>query len=260
MSHRYKGITGTRLIAPIVWTLLSHGVNLAIYRSSVELIIPLGLRGYRLIQGAATVLSIAATLWFLVTLGLWIIQKIKDRPVKIPTEDPVVNEGMLSASGKLSDEYVLGSMVRQGTGKWRGIRDDVQRVTDQLILMNSYQERLSHLLANNNAGALSDAEGILEKVEQQILGNVRKILNYMEVLGVEDEDAIVGYLESCEKDNERLLNSTKTFLISVTGYLNEQGEDSAKSLKMLEEFQAILAGEETFGQEQQSSDGFELKL
>ena len=251
--------SGQKWIPSAVCMLLANAVNLLIYFTSDSLIIPIGIKGYRAIQGVGIFAASITTLWFAVAMIRLLLEKKKEAPKEEPESVYYANEGMLSASGKLSDEYVLECVTRQGTGKWRIIKEDVEAITDQLILMNSYQERLSNLLANNSAGALSDAEGLLDKVEQQILGNVRKVLNYMEILGTEDKEAVLGYLKACAKDNERLLSSTKTFLISVTGYLNDQGEDSSKSLKMLEEFQNVLAGEETFAQKT-AEDQVVLKL
>lgn len=249
MNTEKRRSSAKSLIPPISFTLAGALASILIYLSSADLIIPLGVKGYRLVQGGSVALSIVFALWFIAALIRFFINRQAEKAAEEPVTRKPIREGMLSASGKLSDEYVLGCIASQGTGKWRLLKPEIERVTDQLIMMNSYQDRLGHLLASNSASALSDAEGLLDKVEQQILGNVRKVLNYMEILGIEDKDTIAGYLAACEKDNARLLSSTKAFLISVTDYLNDQGEDSSKSLRMLEEFQSVLSGDVSFGQE-----------
>ena len=203
-------------------------------------IVSIGIGGYRLLRTGSLGISVLVSFLYFGLMIRYFLQKkpkIKDIPIE-------KEENTLDINGKLSDDYILECITKQGRYKWTVVENDVKNITDQLILMNSYQDRLDKLLQNNNAKELSDAVDLLERIEQQILANVRKILNFMEILSPtssEDVQTIREYIYECMAENTKLLNSTKDFLICVTGFLNDQGTNG-KSLQMMEEFKAVLLG------------------
>lgn len=221
-------------------TLAINVLNIGILLSSDAMIIHFGAKGFKTLQGIASVASALATVLFVTLVTRTIIKNHKEKPRHSEEEEP--QTGMLSASGKLSDEYVMKQLVNQGLTKWKCIEGDVSKLTDQLILMNSYQDRLSKLLSNNSAQALSDTEDILERMEQQILSNVRKVLNFMQILGTDDRQTVSEYIAVCVQDNQKLLDATKDFLLCITDFLNGQGKNNANDLQMVEDFKAILMG------------------
>ncbi len=224
-----------------VVTLAINALNIGVWSAANDLIINLGTRGYRVLQiGTAAVSVMACVLYIAFVISL-ILKAKKENPPP-PREEKKQADGMLSATGKLSDEYVMQKLVNQGLTKWKCLEREVSDLTEQLILMNSYQESLTKLLANNSAQALSDTEDILERIEQQILGNVRKVLNFMEILGTDDKQTVSEYIRVSVQDNQKLLDATKDFLICVTGFLNDQGTNGDANLQMVEDFKAVLVG------------------
>lgn len=207
------------------------------------LIIPLGIKLYRSLQAILVGGSIIFTGLYVIQMIVYVLLKRKENPK--PKDLPIKeNKASLDVTGRLSDDYVCSLMANQGLHKWKCLQEDVKLITDQLVLMNSYQERLSKLLENNNMKELADAEDLLERIEQQILSNVRKVLNFMEILSpnmMEDRETVKEYMSDCVTENIKLLNATKDFLICVTGFVNDQGLDG-KSLQMMEEFKTVLMG------------------
>lgn len=149
-------------------------------------------------------------------------------------------DGTLSVFGDLSDEYVLKETSRQGLSKWNCLKPEIETLTDQMVLMNSYQDRLSKLLINNEAQSLCEAEELVSKMEQQILLNVRKVLNYMEIFDVPDREKMKECILQCAKENTGLLNATKDFLLCVTNFLNNQGNYAEDGMQMVEDFKKVL--------------------
>lgn len=230
------GILGGGLV-----TLVINAVNIGVLLSENAMIINMGAKAYYGVRGTTIGLAVGATVLYVGFCIATIIKGIKEkRPVAMEEMEP--SDGMLSASGKLSDEYVLRQVVNYGRTKWKCLENEISALAEQLVLMNSYQDRLSKLLANNSAQALSDTENILERIEQQVLGNTRKVLNFMEILGTDDRQKVSEYLKTCVQDNKKLLDATKDFLICVTGFLNDQGTNGDANLQMVEDFKAVLMG------------------
>ena len=239
-------------------TLVINAVNIGVLLSENAMIINLGAKGYYGVRGTTIGLAVAATVIY---VGFCIATIIKGKKEKVPIEQEETQsgDGMLSASGKLSDEYVLRHIVNYGRTKWKCLESEISVLAEQLILMNSYQDRLTKLLVNNSAQALSDTEDILERIEQQVLGNTRKVLNFMEILGTDDKQKVSEYLKICIQDNKKLLDATKDFLICVTGFLNDQGTNGDANLQMVEDFKAILVGN-IGGAGNNESDGQNITL
>jgi cobalamin-dependent methionine synthase I len=108
--------------------------------------------------------------------------------------------------------------------------------------MDSYQERLSRLLQTNDVHTLSDTEEILDRVEQYICRNVRKVLNYMEVVdpsSPEDVELVRTKFSTCCSDNQDQLKQTQEFIIALTDFINQQG-DSDNDLSMLEVYKNTI--------------------
>ena len=237
MKKKGAGFPVVSLIVALIVNAVRFGLSL----STDTLIIYLGAKGFKSLLGVAGGAAVIVSLIFLALLVRFFVLKGKEKKEASEMEQ-YMQDGMLSASGKLSDDYVMRQLVSQGRLKWKCLENDIKGLTDQLLQINSYQDRLSKLLANNSAQALSDTEDILEKIEQQILGNVRKVLNFMEVLGVEDQQTVKEYIELCRQENGKLLDATKDFLICVTDFLNGQGASGEAGLKMVEDFKSILVG------------------
>ena len=150
-------------------------------------------------------------------------------------------ESYLSASSRLEEQLLREELKKAASGEWRGSAGDIQKLFDQSVKMDTYQEKLDKLIKKNGADALDDTEEVLEKAEQYLLQNIRKTLNYMDVLdaGTEADAArVTGFIQKAVTDNETILSSVSDFLLSVTEYLNSQG--STDGLEMLNSYKQVL--------------------
>ena len=151
-------------------------------------------------------------------------------------------ESVLSVSRRLSEETIRRELL-DNTGDWSVCRDGINMLVSQSQRMDDMQSRLSELLRKNGADKLDDAEDTLDRVEQGLLKNIRKVLNYMEVGSAdrrEDLDKVSSSIERCVADNEKLLDNTSGFLLAMTDYLNSQGDDERDELTTLQSFKDIL--------------------
>ena len=109
-------------------------------------------------------------------------------------------------------------------------------------MMDRYQDKLNRLLKENGADALNDTEEILEKVEQYLCKNVRKVLNYMNVAdprNLSDQEMIRNKLKNCEAANSVQLDQTQQFLFALTEFLNRQGDEDTGT-DMLEMYRQTI--------------------
>lgn len=134
----------------------------------------------------------------------------------------------LPMKGKLKNHELRKILTGQIDGPWFDVAREGDELIFQMKQMDVYQDKLAALLAENDATALSDAENLLDSVEQYLCRNVRKVLNYMSVANPEtDSDMIRDRMEECKKDNGDRLKQTQEFIYAMTEYLNGQGEGTA---------------------------------
>ncbi|MGN1141303.1 MAG: hypothetical protein ACI4TF_08875, partial [Oliverpabstia sp.] len=142
------------------------------------------------------------------------------------------SEAYLSVSDKLDSSFIQSLLEKKAREEWSVLEVRLTRVKGQLQEMDECQSRLSRLLADNGATALSSTQEVLDKVEQYLCKNVRKCLNYMGVADPRSQDdiALVGSkLDSCYEDNQEKLAQIDEFLKTVVEYLNRQGDEEAES-------------------------------
>ena len=152
-------------------------------------------------------------------------------------------ESVLSVSKRLSEETIRNELTENLSTYWKVYEDGINMLISQSNKMDDLQARLSDLLRKNGADKLDDAEDTLDRVEQGLLKNIRKVLNYMEVASPEreeDREKVSSSIEQCVGENEKLLENTSGFLIALTDYLNTQGEDDRDELSTLLSFKDIL--------------------
>ncbi|MBQ1548011.1 MAG: hypothetical protein IIZ61_06415, partial [Lachnospiraceae bacterium] len=137
---------------------------------------------------------------------------------------------------------LLRDQLKEGIKlKWRELEKDLNVLYDQSVKMDMMQENLANLLKKNGAERLDDAEGVLNKAEQYLLQNIRKVLNYMEVCDNDTDEGVKKVKDSavaCRAENENVLKTTSDFLIAMTEYLNEEG--TSDGLSSLMEYKDIL--------------------
>ena len=151
-----------------------------------------------------------------------------------------MNAAYLDSSGNLV-EKLLRQQLNQKKEEWGALDGLINKAFDQSIKMDGFQEKLSKLLKVNGAERLNDSEEVLDKAEQYLLQNIRKVLNFMEACDSSTEtgvNKVRDSLKACINDNERILSNASDFLIAMTEYLNSQGESS--DINSLEEYKNIL--------------------
>ena len=195
------------------------------------LIVAYGIRAYRAVRGAACILagitSGAAAVSFIgaarekrmLLEAKAEFEKKKEEAGRIPA--------ILSMKGKLDSGKLREIMRRQVSGDWEMFEEEGSECIAQMEQMDEYREKLHLLLADNDAGRLSDSESVLDRAEQYICRNVRKVLNYMSVAGDGEEDAeLVGNgIRECLEKNGEQLERVKKFVYAMAEYLNHQGDD-----------------------------------
>lgn len=211
-----------------------------------SIVIDIGIRGYyRLIHLMifVLVLTIISNIVFYFCASL---KKKREKQSLIQAEalkeEEQLKESSLSVKHKL-DNYELRNILQENSmGEWNCLSDDVNQLVSQLHDMDAEQERLRVLLKHNAADVLSDTEAVLERSEQYMCRNVRKVINYMSVYH-SDSDADVKALQQevleCQKLNGALLSEVHEFLLMLTEFLNKQGDNSYDG-HMLETYKETL--------------------
>ena len=148
----------------------------------------------------------------------------------------------LSASRKLRNHELRELLNGYAEGDFSSIRSVIDPCITQMNKMDDYQERLHVLLTNNDAGALSDTEEILDRAEQYLCRNVRKVLNYMSIADSsrpEERSMVKDKLSDCCSENADVLRQVQEFLVALTEFLNHQGE-SEQDISMLEIYKKTI--------------------
>ena len=218
-----------------------------------DIVINLGIRGYHVLSGTALVLVILFLVLTVILGGTEVLRLSKER--KEYAEEVVRRQeaqnnlrleenkkgSYLDTSGQLV-ERLLRDQLKEGIKlKWRELEKDLNVLYDQSVKMDMMQENLANLLKKNGAERLDDAEGVLNKAEQYLLQNIRKVLNYMEVCDSDTDEGVKKVKDSavaCRAENENVLKTTSDFLIAMTEYLNEEG--TSDGLSSLMEYKDIL--------------------
>ena len=151
-----------------------------------------------------------------------------------------MNAAYLDSSGNLV-EKLLRQQLNQKKAEWASLDELISKVYGQSVKMDGFQEKLTKLLKVNGAERLNDSEEVLDKAEQYLLQNIRKVLNFMEACDSSTEtgvNKVRDSLKACINDNDRILSNASDFLLAMTEYLNSQGASS--DINSLEEYKNIL--------------------
>ena len=148
----------------------------------------------------------------------------------------------LSVRSGLDAEKIQELLQEKLEGEWGIYKNEIGSCLDQMKTMDRYQNKLNRLLKENGADTLNDTEEILERVEQYLCKNVRKVLNYMNVADtndVSDQEMIQNKLKNCEEANSVQLDQTQQFLFALTEFLNRQGDEDTGT-DMLEMYRQTI--------------------
>lgn len=112
----------------------------------------------------------------------------------------------------------------------------------QMKRMNTWQARLSNLIRTNAATDLHKAEDLLDKLEQNMLGRLRKAFNWIQMTDMTETaitDELKRNLRKIQDENDTILQKAQSLCETLTTYLNTQDEDKT-SINQLEHFIVTL--------------------
>lgn len=171
-------------------------------------------------------------------------QDRKNRNILKKKEEELVREKSLSEAGlslgkKLDGTVIRKMLVLAKNTEWKSLSVEIDRCLGQMDQMDDYQKKLEFLLAKNDAGAWKDTEDVLDQVEQYLYRNIRKVLNYLNVLNSSDMERARIKLEECIEDNDSQLSQVQEFLLALTDLLNMQGSGN-QEIETLEMYKDMI--------------------
>lgn len=218
--------------------------NLLVHMMRDTIIVETGIRTYRTIESAAAlVFAVLAVFACVVTLILAVRRNSGRKEERRAQEENLARqaeterqerrkESPLAVSDRL-DPPTLQARVRAACETLFGEQKKVMaQILNQMYRMDALQEKHLRLLKNNAAYALKDTADILDQVEQYMCRNVRKVLNYVDILDMsvgEDRGTLLVHEKECEKANGEQLQKTQDFLVALTEFLNRQGDGQGGS-------------------------------
>lgn len=236
-------VVGCAAIACICLHLSMHGI-----------VISYGIRFYRGLRNA--VFSVSAVISIAVT-ALYVSDLVKQRKWQSARDEEAAraevkreearqeeekHREVLSVSKKMDSEKIRGLLAEYAAQKWSALAQPLMQLKLQLDMMDEHQEKLAHLLDVNGADALANTEDILDRVEQYLCKNVRKVLNYLDVADNEEEKDIRLVQEKltvCHEEGQKQLQQVQEFLFALAEFLNKQGEDD-NSMEMLDIYKSTI--------------------
>lgn len=147
---------------------------------------------------------------------------------------------VLSVSRKMDSGRIRELLTGYAAGKWSALSQPLMQLKVQLDAMDEHQDKLAHLLDINGADALANTEDILDRVEQYLCKNVRKVLNYLDVADpAKDAGLVADKLAACHEEGTKQLAQVQEFLFALADFLNRQGEDD-NSMELLNLYKSTI--------------------
>lgn len=251
MQDRKQKIKGIYVIL-IIGLFAAACVYLHLQTDSI--IIRNGIRFYRKLRTGVLSVGGILSILVLVLYGLeWrrrqIWQKEKDEKtaqMEVRKEEMLreqeKHKEVLSVSKKMDAQKIQELLLENAAEKWHGLSQQLLQIRMQMNIMDEYEEKLSHLLDVNGAAALANTEDVLDRVEQYLCKNVRKVLNYMDVADNDSDEAVRQVerrLQICHEEGQKQLQQVQEFLFALAEFLNKQGEDD-NSMEMLDIYKSTI--------------------
>ena len=137
-------------------------------------------------------------------------------------------------SGSYNEEEIRAYLVQLFDTMPPKFTPWLEKYQAQLDRMNSYQARLSRMLKQNGADDLTEAEALLDKLEQNIFGMMRRVFNWLTMYdAASPEEPLMKNLAEAEAHNEKALEQAGRLCAAITEYINNQGSkvDVTSSVK-----------------------------
>lgn len=205
-----------------------------------DIIINLGIRQYRIISIASIIITVIFCILYIYSVISNKISRNNEKKRLNAEREAIQNENskkeaVLSVKDKLNRKE-LTKILYDLNGEWRELDEEIDKCIAQMNEIHILKQKLHDLLIKNGATTLMDTEEVVNKVEQYICNNARKIINYLYVADSssnEDIENIKGKINKALSQNEEQIDKVQEFLYAMTDYLNSQG-DSDNDINMLE--------------------------
>ncbi len=236
-NNRIFTIFGIVFILSFVLKLIS-----IVFRDPI--IIYFGIRLFRMLSSVSLAIFVISGAGVLCRLTFLVITKVKQERQMLIDKAMDDSGPNLKMAGKL-DPVKIKTNLQEKSKNWENdsyTKKIIAMIYKNMDDMDGYQAKLKELLDNNGAEALRDTEDVLNKVEQHICRNVRKLINIMTILDPNndnDHQMLLTTIQNCIEDNKALLESTKNFMMAVSQFLNSQGEDG-ETITEVESYKKIL--------------------
>lgn len=239
-----------KFILPLIALIADGLLFAALSIAKDDFVIANGVRAYYSLQRTIIIIGAVILAATLILTGVRQIGTMKEKKAhqvneqkKTQEEQKKKEEESFLSVKKTIDPVILKRNVEElmRSGAWPdSVIAILSECRSQMDKMDTYQEKLGNLLTKNGADALSDAQDMLDKVEQYLCKNIRKILNYLEVADADGEiDSLLPMLEKKTSDNQEKLKTVQEFLFTMADFLNSQGGKD-NSLEMLTMFQTTI--------------------
>lgn len=164
----------------------------------------------------------------LVGTGIFIIKLVPALVRYYATSKPKEQHDtpVLPASGRL-DPVVVARQYQNLLASWGPVLEPFgTEIAKSFQQMDTYQAQLETLLKQNDADILNDTIDVLDRAEQQLYRNVRRLINILTVSDTSAPQTAIEQVKHCYQDDRIILASVKDFLQAIAEYLNTQGAES----------------------------------
>lgn len=234
MEGRDRNVFG-KLYILMVLEPVAIGLKLILAACRDSIVIEYGIHLYRVLN-TVSIVAVAVCTAALAAAGILLAYRIisskKAKSEEAEKESDARREAgerkaVLSVRKEM-DSAKLYNILTEYASKSNAASEGLLKCALQLKTMDVYQEKLSRLLENNGVTSLSDTQEVLDKVEQYLCKEVRKVINLINVSdeeSIEDAERINAQLRQCYKECQVQLDQVKDFLFTMAEFLNRQGSD-----------------------------------
>ncbi len=212
--------------------------RLLISGAETDILINSGAAAYRALVWVARGAMLAGALLLIPPL----LAILKERRQKQASEELIARAKaesrkrapLSNRSGRYNEEEIRAYLIQLFDTLPSRFTPWLEKYQAQLDRMNSYQARLSRMLKQNGADDLTEAEALLDKLEQNIFGMMRRVFNWLTMYdAASPEEPLLKNLAEAEAHNEKALEQAGRLCAAITDYINNQGSkvDITSSVK-----------------------------
>ena len=197
------------VIGLIVSVIMVIGVSI----SKDNIIINEGIREFNTIRnGCIAGVCVCATLSL---VGFFMMKRSEQTEI---SDEDIRDEIDKDALDEATRNELYRELEHFGQGKWSRL-PEIRTMLAQFDSIDEYQAELGRLLEQSDYLKGKPAE-IVQRVEDCMYINIRKLLNYMRIVQSRDLATMKSKAAECLSKNAELLKKTDDFVVAVVGYVN----------------------------------------